>query len=93
MVWIALAAAIVAILGQHLGLAEEMANIAAKVAKCPKCCTFWVVISALLYNGCDIITASALSMIMAYLSFWIGFILIVLQRLYDIVWKKLNKRK
>ena len=93
MVWIALAAAIAAILGQHLGLAEEIAKVATKVAECPKCCTFWLVLASLLYNGCDIVYAAALSMIMAYLSYWFGFVLIGLQKLYDWLWEKLDKKK
>lgn len=93
MVWIALTAAIAAILAQHLGLAEELAGLAVKAAKCPKCCTFWLTLAALLYTGCDVVAAIALSLIMAYLSFWFGFVLIGLQQLYDNVWKRLNKRK
>lgn len=93
MVWIALTAAFAAILAQHLGLAEELAQLAVKVSKCPKCTTMWVTLAVLLLSGCDILAAVALSLLMAYLSFWIGFVLIGLQKLYDLIWERMNKNK
>lgn len=93
MVWIALTAAFAALLAQHLGLAEELARLTVKIAKCPKCTTFWVTLVALTFSGCDVVAAVALSLLMAYLSFWAGFALIGLQRLYDKLWNEINKRK
>lgn len=93
MLWIAFTAAIAAILAQHLGLAEELAELAVKVSRCPKCMTFWVTLTALICSGCDIVAAVALSLTMAYLSFWAGFALIGLQRLYDQLWKRTNKNR
>lgn len=92
MVWIALTAAFGALLVQHLGLAEELAELAMKVAKCPKCTTFWATLAALMYAGCDVTAAVALSILMAYLSFWAGFLLMGAQRLYDSIWKRLNRK-
>lgn len=93
MVWIALTVAFTALLAQHLGLAEELAGLAVKAAKCPKCTTFWTTLAALIYSDCDVIAAVTLSMLMAYLSFWAGFLLIEAQRLYDWLWQKINKKK
>lgn len=93
MVWIALTAAFAALLAQHLGLAEELAELVVKAAKCPKCTTFWATLAALIYSDCDVIAAVTLSMLMAYLSFWAGFLLIGAQRLYDWLWQKINKKK
>lgn len=90
---IALTAGIAAMLGQHLGIAEKLAELATEVAKCPKCSTFWVTLAVLLLYGGDFITAVALSLVMAYLSFWFGFLLIELQRIYDWLWEKINKKK
>lgn len=93
MVWVALMAAVFAIVGHHLGLIEKLSELAVEVAQCPKCTTFWVVLAALLLNGCDFVTAIALAIGMAYLSFWAGFVLIALQKLYDWVWKKINRQQ
>lgn len=93
MVWIALTAAFAAILAQHLGLVEELAELAVKISKCPKCTTFWVTLAVLMYSGCNVIAAVALSILMAYLSFWAGFLLIGAQWLYDWLWQKTNKKK
>lgn len=91
MVWTAITVALIALIAQHLGLTEELAKIALKVSKCPKCTVFWLTLSVLILSGYDVIAAVALSLIMAYLSFWAGFLLIALQKLYDWIWKKVNR--
>lgn len=93
MVWIALTAAFAALLAQHLGLAEELAELVVKITECPKCTTFWVTLAVLICSDYDVIAAVALSLLMAYLSFWAGFVLIGAQRLYDWLWQKINKKK
>lgn len=93
MVWVALMAAVFAIVGHHLGLIEKLSELAVEVAQCPKCTTFWVVLAALLLNGYEFIASITLAIGMAYLSFWAGFLLIALQKLYDWVWKKINKQQ
>lgn len=93
MVCIALMAALFAILGHHLGLIEKLSELSLEVAKCPKCTTFWIVLASLLFNGCGFVAAVTLSIVMAYLSFWAGFILVALQKLYDFVWEKINKKE
>ena len=37
----ALTAMAAATLAQHLGLTEAIGKIITKIAKCPKCCSFW----------------------------------------------------
>lgn len=93
MVWIALMAAIAAILMQHLGLAEELAEVVVKVSKCSKCCTFWLTLATLLYTGSNVVVAVTLSLLMAYLSFWVEFVLVKMQKLYDLLWERINKKK
>lgn len=93
MMWIALTAAFMAKLLQHIGLAEELAELLVKVAKCPKCTTFWVTLAVLVYSGCDKIAAVTLSLFMAYMSLWVGFALMGLQQLYDLIWEKINKKE
>lgn len=91
MVWIALMAAFFAIVGHHLGLIEKLSELSVEVAKCPKCTTFWIVLASLLLNGCEFIASITLAISMAYLSFWVGFLLIALQKLYNWIWEKINK--
>lgn len=93
MVWIAICAAISAVLMQHLGLCEAIAEVIGKIAKCHVCCCFWGTLVALLYSGCGIIAAMSLSIIMAYLSNYFGIILMLMQKLYDKLWQKINKKK
>lgn len=89
---IALTAAIAAILGHHLGIVDKLSELAVEISKCAKCTTFLVTLFVLVMSGCDLITAVALSLVMAYLSFWCGLILILLQKIYDWLWKRINGR-
>ena len=87
---IALTAMIMTTLANHLGLTEAVGDIVRKISKCPKCSSFWVSLSVLWLYGCDLFVAVGLSLFVSYLSFWFGLILIVLQKVYNILWKKIN---
>lgn len=80
-----------ATLAHHLGLPEAIARVVLKVAKCPKCLSFWVALLVLVLVGCNVIIAVGLSLIAAYLSFWFGLLLGVLNRKYDELWQKLQR--
>lgn len=90
---IALICMVVGVTAHHLGLAEEVARIFSKIAKCPKCCSFWLSFSFLIYKDCDIFVAGMLSLFAAYLSFYFGLTLILLQRLYNWLWQKANRKQ
>lgn len=93
MVWIAICAAIGAVLMQHLGLCEAIAEVVSKVAKCHICCCFWLTLAALLYSGCGIVAAISLAIIMAYISNFLSVILILIQKIYNRLWEKTNKMR
>ena len=88
----ALITTFIAIIAHHLGLTEEMARVISKIAKCPKCTTFWITLCVMLYCDEIAIIAVAIALLMAYLSNWCIFVLIGAQRFYDWLWRKLNKR-
>lgn len=92
-VLIALISMVVGVTAHHLGLTEEMAKIANKIARCPKCCSFWIALFVLIYNGCNWLVSIALSLAVAYLSYFFGLILIVLQKIYNWLWQKANRKK
>lgn len=91
MIWTALVAMVGAILGQHLGLFEAMSKVALKISKCPKCSTFWVCLSVLLFSGDSPIIAVSLSIVAAYMSYWVGLLLILINRLYNKIWERLQR--
>lgn len=93
--WIGVAAGtmVCAVLLQHLGLTVAMATVARKIASCYKCCTFWGCLAALLLSGADIITAVCLSIFMSYLSHYFALVLMVLKKLYDWLWDRINNRR
>ena len=93
MVRIALIAMIVAILAQHLGLSEAVARIILKIAKCPKCLTFWCVLGAEIAMHDNILVAIGLSLMSAYLVSWVGLLLEYLYKLYNELWQRLNDSK
>lgn len=90
-VLIALVCMMVGVTAHHLGLTEEAAKIVSKIAECPKCCTFWISLFVLTIKGCDLFVSVVMSLFMAYLSFYFGLALVVLQKLYDWIWKIINR--
>ena len=93
--WIGVAAGtmVCAVLIQHLGLTEAMAAVVRKIASCYKCCSFWSCLAVLLLSGAEILPAVALSIFMAYMSHYFALMLMVLQKLYDWLWQRINNRK
>lgn len=90
---VALVAMIVAVLACHLGLSEAIAKVVSKVARCPKCLTFWLVLLVLMVSCDNTIVAITLSLLCAYLSNWLGLLLMWLNKTYNKVWERLNKVK
>lgn len=91
MMLIALIAMMLATLAHHLGLPEAIARVGLKVAKCPKCLSFWIALLVLELFGYNVFIAIGLSLIVAYLSFWFGLILGWLNRKYDELWQRLQR--
>ena len=91
MVWIMLTMALAATLAVHLGLPEAIAEVVGKVAKCEKCTSFWATATVLWYSGADLTAIVALSIFAAYLSHWIGLLLIVMQKIFTRLWQRVNK--
>lgn len=91
MMSIALIVMMLATLAHHLGLPEAIARVGLKVAKCPKCLSFWIALLVLVFVGCNVFIAIGLSLIVAYLSFWFGLLLGWLNRKYDELWQRLQR--
>ena len=87
-VWIAILAMLSAVLIVNLGLGEAIAEVSGKMLKCPICLSFWGALAALLYNSTEIITAVSLSILVAYLSNFVGIVLMMLNRLYTWLYGK-----
>ena len=87
----AIIAMMAATLIQHLGLSEAVAGVAGKIAKCGKCMSFWVTLLVLLITGAGVFESVMLSVLMAYLSYWFGIILVLFNRLYDEIWRRMTK--
>lgn len=75
----------------HLGLPQAIAAVVSKVCKCHKCMSFWLALFGLCVAGCPIYIAALLSLFAAYMSYWFSMLLIVLNKLYDTLWQRLNK--
>jgi O-antigen/teichoic acid export membrane protein len=93
MVWIALTVMIVAGLAHHLGLPQAIASVVAKVARCPKCLTFWATFIVLLIVGSGLLFAVMLSVLTAYLSHYWGLVMMLLNDLYNKLWERVNKNE
>ena len=90
MVIIALIVMILATLANHLGLTEANSDIFRKIARCPKCCSFWATLFVLVLLECNLFIAIGLSILAAYLSYWVGLVFIIMQKLYNKVWERLR---
>lgn len=89
----ALIAMVFATTAQHLGLLEAAAEVVSKIASCPKCSSFWISLGVLIYMGCEPFIAMGLSLLVAYLSYWFGLIVIYLNILYNKIWERLTSKK
>lgn len=78
----ALTATVAAMLIQHLGLAQAVAGVLARIASCMQCTVLWCVLAALAYRRCDPVAAVALAVLAAYASHWLSLLLIYLQRIF-----------
>ena len=93
MIWQAFAVMACATLACQMGLPEAVARILLKMAKCPKCCSFWAVLAALAFTGRDIVAAVLLSVLAAYASHWFGILPYMANGKYEDVWRRLQRRK
>jgi O-antigen/teichoic acid export membrane protein len=93
MVWIALTVMIMAGLAHHLGLPQAIASVVAKVARCPKCLTFWATFIVLLIVGSGLLFAVMLSVLTAYLSHYWGLVMMLLNDLYNKLWERVNRNE
>lgn len=78
----ALSATVAAMLIQHLGLAQAVSAVLARIASCMQCTVLWCVLAALAYRRCDPVAAVALAVLAAYASHWLSLLLIYLQRIF-----------
>lgn len=93
MLAIALMIMIGATIAQHLGLGEAVARVAHKIARCPKCISFWSVLVILVILNVHPIVALGLSLLCSYLSNWMGLLLMLLANIYNELWEKVNKER
>lgn len=84
----ALTATVAAMLIQHLGLAQAVAGVLARIASCMQCTVLWCVLAALAYRRCDPVAAVALAVLAAYASHWLSLLLIYLQRIFTHIYEK-----
>lgn len=76
----------------HLGFPEALARLVLKIAKCPKCVTFWVVLSASLALEYGPAMSIGLSFLMAYCSLWLSLLYGALTKLYNKLWRRINNQ-
>ena len=92
-VWIAILTMFTATMAVHLGLPQAIAKVMNTICQCHKCLSFWTTLIVLTYLGADSIAIALLSIAVAYLSNFVALLLIRLQKLYDELWLRVNKKK
>ena len=86
-VWIAIVVAIGATIAVHLGLPQAISVVFSKVCRCHKCMSFWSTLIVLTCTGANLFVTLLLSLLAAYLSSWIAVLLVLLNRIYELIWK------
>lgn len=81
---------IVATLAVHMGLPQEIAKMITKVYSCHKCLSFWISLIAMAIVGCPLWLELLLSLFAAYVSNWFSLLLILLNKIYNKIWQRLN---
>jgi len=78
-------------LAVHLGLPQAIAGIVNKICGCHKCLSFWSTLIVLTYAGVHPAVTALLSICMAYASEWFAIVLVLLNKLYERLWRKVRK--
>lgn len=86
-------AVITACLGVHLDLFNAITSVLTKISSCAKCSSFWCSVVLLWYVGADVISIVSLSLLAAYISNWVGFILVIANKYYTKLWEKLSQKQ
>lgn len=92
--WIIIAAVsmpVVCIAHQN-GFIEKAYVICGDIARCPMCSTFWITLSVLILSGCLPLEAAAISFVAAYLSNWFGLLMWQLNKWYEALWERMNRK-
>jgi len=89
-VGIAIVLMVAATLAVHMGLPQEVAKVIAKILGCHKCLSFWSVLAVTAMFK-PLWLALLLSLMCAYLSGWFAMVLVILNKIYERLWQRLNK--
>ena len=76
----------------HLGLVaaiEKVLKWTFPVVNCPKCFTFWTVLSATILSNWNIIASFAVSFISAYLALWINLLMAFMDSKFNALYDKI----
>ena len=90
-VWIAIVLMVVATTAVHLGLPQAIGKVLVKIFGCHKCLTFWTTLIVVQLFGYTLYIALPLSFLAAYASNWFALLLILINKWYDKLWRRLNK--
>lgn len=89
----ALLVMVAAVLMQHLGLSEAIADVVtkviAKIASCPQCLTFWCVLFAEYIIGTHPLLTLVVALVMSYLANWFLLVLAIFQRIFTQISQKM----
>ena len=90
---IAIVLMMVATTAVHLGLPQAISRVLVKVFGCHKCLSFWTTLVVLQLAGVSLDIALPLSFVSAYLSNWFAVLLVMLNKIYEKLWQRVNKSK
>lgn len=80
----------VATVAVHLGLPQAIAGVVTKICRCHKCLSFWLTLIGLTLIGCPLDLVVLLSIAAAYMSDWLGMLLVVINKISNKIWERLK---
>jgi hypothetical protein len=89
-VGIAIVLMVAATMAVHMGLPQEVAKVITKICGCHKCLSFWLVLVVTAMEE-PLWLALLFSLLAAYLSGWFAVVLVILNKIYEKLWERLNK--
>ena len=82
----------VSVTANHLGLIDSIEIIVKRkliIVNCPKCLSYWLVLSYMVFHTEDIITSLAVSFLASYCAIWLELLEGIIDTFYNYVYGKI----
>ena len=82
----------VCVAANHMGLIQAVEEVIGKpipIVSCPKCFTFWAVLSVRLFNWCGVLESFFVAFLASYAAIWLELLMGIIDLTYNKVYEKI----